>query len=121
MRMEHLKVGDKLSVRKHHTMPFEFRTVSAVHKNAVVDDSGQKWTMRGYMWGTSTDRYGNVYACGYEPSHDRENEELERKYGEERRRRRIRDNAKWNKADRATLNKYISMMEEDGILEKTND
>ena len=71
-----MKVGDKITTGGYGSRdPFDFRTVSKVLKNAVVDSKGDKWTLRGDLWGESDRSWSRRFARPFEDKDEERNKQ----------------------------------------------
>jgi len=112
-----VEVGDRLSVasgnRLSTSVPFTFRTAVKVTKTSIIDDTGQRWTMRGQKWGHSSSSYmWGEYLKVYDPSHEEANAEHLRRYGREIKCRKLA-NYNWSDASESVLDAVIALLKKD--------
>lgn len=71
--LRNMNVGDRITINPGRNQLFVFRTVKEVHKNGVVDNTGQKWSMSGDRWGCR-DHWNGQTVQPFSPSHEEWND-----------------------------------------------
>lgn len=82
MRLEGIKVGDRITIRSSRDMP-SIRTVTKVTKTSITDDKGGRWS---YPYGSEWGREYGDRCEKWKPEHDAMIAECQKEFQAKRRR-----------------------------------